>query len=66
LSEKKKRALEVFQKIEIEKKIDINPIELKPNFMGFGEDLFKMLRMIRNWLGKRQREGNRESTLRRD
>jgi hypothetical protein len=55
LSEKKKRALEVYQKIEIEKKIDTNPIELKPNFMGLGIDLFKMFRMVKNWLGKSRR-----------
>jgi hypothetical protein len=58
LSEKKKRALEVYQKIEIEKRIDTNPIELKPNFMGFGIDLFKMFRMVKNWLGKRRKRGD--------
>jgi hypothetical protein len=47
LSEKKKRELEICQKIELEKRMDNNPIELKPNFMGFGIDLFKMFRIIR-------------------
>lgn len=54
LSEKKKRELEVYQKIEIEKRIDTNPIELKLNFWGFGIDLFKMFRIIKNWLSKRR------------
>lgn len=54
LSEKKKRELEVYQKIEIEKRIDTNPIELKPNFWGFGIDLFKMFRIFKNWLSKRR------------
>ena len=54
LSEKKKRELGIYQKIEIEKRIDINPIELKPNFMGFGIDLFKVFRIIKNWLNKRR------------
>jgi hypothetical protein len=54
LSEKKKRELEVYQKIELEKRIDTNPIELKPNFFGFGIDLFKMFRVIKNWLSRRR------------
>jgi len=54
LSEKKKRELEVYQKIEIGKSVDTNLIELKPNFYGIGIDLFKMVRKIRNWLSKRR------------
>jgi hypothetical protein len=52
LSEKKKRELEICQKIELEKRMDNNPIELKPNFMGFGIDLFKMFRIIRKKFNK--------------
>lgn len=55
LSEKKKRELEVYQKIELEKRMDTNPIELKPNFFGFGIDLFKMFRIIKNWLSGRRK-----------
>jgi hypothetical protein len=55
LSEKKKRELEVYQKIEIEKKMDTNLIELKPNFYGFGIDLLKVFRVIKNWLSERRK-----------
>jgi hypothetical protein len=53
LSEKKKREPEVYRQIELEKKMDTNPIELKPNSWGFGIDLFKMFHIIKNWLNKR-------------
>jgi hypothetical protein len=54
LSEKKKRELDVYQKIEIENRINTNPIELKPNFWGFGIDLIKLARAIKNLLIKRR------------
>jgi len=54
LSERKKRELEIHQKIGMEKNTDTNPIELKPNFFGFGIDLFKMFGIIKNWLSKRR------------
>lgn len=49
LSERKKRKLEIKEKINGEKEANSNPLELKPNFMGIGIDLNKVLR----WLKKR-------------
>lgn len=41
LSERKRRELEIREKIDTEKSFDVNPVELKPNFMGIGIDLRK-------------------------
>lgn len=50
LSERKTRALEIQQKIEAERESDSNPLELKPNFMGLGIDIFKAGRWIKKLL----------------
>lgn len=46
LSERKKRELEIQEKIEAEKNADTNPLELKPNFFGFGLDLQKIFKLL--------------------
>jgi len=44
LSERKRRELEIKEKIYAEREADSNPLEIKPNFMGIGIDLNKALR----------------------
>jgi hypothetical protein len=48
LSERKRRELEIKEKIDSEKEANSNPLELKPNFMGIGIDLNKALRWLKN------------------
>ena len=52
LSERKRRELEIKEKIDTEKLIDVNPVELKPNFMGIGIDLRKAYRWSVNLFKK--------------
>ena len=47
LSERKRRELEIKQKIDTEREADLNPLELKPNFMGIGIDVYKGLRWLK-------------------
>jgi hypothetical protein len=48
LSPKARRALEHQQLIAAQKHADSNPLELKPNFMGLGIDVYKALDWLRN------------------
>ena len=47
LSERKRRELEIKEKIDTEKEADSNPLEIKPNFMGIGIDVNKALRWVK-------------------
>jgi hypothetical protein len=47
LTTKARRAFEQRQLIAAQKQADHNPIELKPNFMGFGVDLYKAFDWLR-------------------
>ena len=47
LAEWKRRELEIRQQVEAVKASDANPLELNPNFMGFGIDLLKAVRYVR-------------------
>ena len=47
LSERKRRELEIQEKIDAEREADSNPIEIKPNFMGVGIDVNKALRWVK-------------------
>ncbi len=49
LSERKRREMEIKETVEAQREADANPVELKPNVMGFGLDLLKAFR----WLRKR-------------
>jgi hypothetical protein len=46
LSERARRLFEVEERIKIEKKLDLNPLELKPNFFGIGVDLPRAWRWL--------------------
>lgn len=46
LTQKAKRDLEISYKKFKEKQIIENPLELKPNFLGFGIDLIKLFKII--------------------
>lgn len=48
LSERKKRELEIQEKMEAEQESNKNPLELKPNFMGLGIDILKLFKWIKN------------------
>ena len=48
LTAKARRALEHQQLIATQKHADRNPVELKPNFMGLGIDVYKALDWLRN------------------
>lgn len=48
LTTKARRALEHQQLIAAQKYADRNPVELKPNFMGLGIDVYKALDWLRN------------------
>lgn len=48
LSARKKRELEINEKIDTEREADINPLELKPNFMGLGIDVNKAVKWLKN------------------
>ena len=52
LTSRMQRQMEVQQKIMIEQKISANPLELKPNFMGIGVDVFRLWSWIKNKLRK--------------
>jgi hypothetical protein len=48
LTARARRALEHQQLIAAQKQADRNPVELKPNFMGLGIDVYKALDWLRN------------------
>jgi len=48
LTARARRALEHQQLIAAQKQTDRNPVELKPNFMGLGIDVYKALDWLRN------------------
>lgn len=50
LSEAAKRKMQIDQHISAQQAANANPIELKPNFMGFGIDLSKLWSWIRKKL----------------
>jgi len=50
LPERKGRELEIKERIEAERAVNANPLELRPNFMGIGVDLFKAIRWMRQRL----------------
>lgn len=52
LSERKRRELEIKEKIETEREADSNPLEIKPNFMGIGIDVIKALRWVKRLFSK--------------
>lgn len=52
LTAKARRALEHQQLISAQKQADRNPIELKPNFMGLGIDVYKTIDWLRNTFRK--------------
>lgn len=53
LSERKRRELEIEEKIYADRVADSHPIEMKPNFFGFGVDLYKALRWFKKVVGKK-------------
>jgi hypothetical protein len=57
LSEHKRRELEIKEKIDTERGADTNPLELKPNIMGFGIDINKALKWLKN-IFKSKKIGN--------
>ena len=54
LTTRARRALEHQQLIAAQKQADRNPVELKPNFMGLGIDVYKALDWLRNAFRKGQ------------
>lgn len=52
LSERKRRSLEIHQKILCERESNANPLELKPNFCGLGIDLAKIPMWLRKFKKK--------------
>ena len=52
LTAKARRALEHQQLIAAQKQVNSNPVELKPNFMGIGIDVYKALDWLRSTFKK--------------
>jgi hypothetical protein len=52
LSERKKRELEIKEKIDKERESDLNPIEIKPSFFGISFDVYKALRWLKKIFSK--------------
>ena len=52
LSERKKRELEIKEKIDTERESDLNPIEIKPGFFGISFDVYKALRWLKKIFSK--------------
>lgn len=58
LCERKRRELDIQEKIESEKSVDVNPIELKPNFCGIGIDLQKAYKWVINLYRRQKTRGS--------
>jgi hypothetical protein len=54
LSERKRRELEIKEKIDTEREADSNPLEIKPNFMGIGIDVNKALRWVKKLFSRQE------------
>ncbi|NIA23659.1 MAG: hypothetical protein GWP03_05840 [Proteobacteria bacterium] len=54
LSERKRRELEIKEKMDTEREADLNPLEIKPNFMGIGIDVNKALRWVKKLFSRKK------------
>jgi hypothetical protein len=54
LTKRMERALEIQQEIQMQHAADTNPIKAEPNFFGFGLDLVKLFRLIKQKFSRKK------------